>query len=294
MSRLVLFGPGYTGERIAAAAEARGWRVARIGRAEFADAAPAVGTATHIVSTVPPDEGGDPVLARYRPALARTSAWLGYLSSTGVYGDTGGAWVDESAPTGTGRRSARAAADRDWLSLGAHVFRLPGIYGPGRSPLDRIARGEAYRVPLAGQVFSRVHVDDIVAAVIAGFGGPPGAYNIADDLPAPQDEVTAYAARLSGAELPPAVPLDSLSAPARVFYSENRRVANGRAKRLLGWRPLYPTYRDGLRALLSPPPCGEGKGGSRLASASRKDSSWAASASPISRPHPNPPHKGEG
>lgn len=249
MSRLVLFGPGYTGARLAAVLEARGWDVARIGRAGFGEAGHALAAATHIVSSVPPDESGDPVLARYRPALARTSAWIGYLSSTGVYGDTGGAWADESAPIGLGRRSARAAADREWLSLGAHVFRLPGIYGPGRSPLDRIARGEAYRVALPGQVFSRVHVDDIVAAVIAGFEGPQGAYNIADDLPAPQDEVTAYAAALLGAEAPPLVPLDSLPAPARAFYSENRRVANGRAKRLLGWRPIYPTYREGLRAL---------------------------------------------
>jgi nucleoside-diphosphate-sugar epimerase len=249
LSRLVLFGPGYTGSRVADAVEGRGWHVARIGRDHFAEAGPAIAAATHIVSTVPPDDSGDPVLAHYRPALARTSAWIGYLSSTGVYGDTGGAWVDESAATGAGRRSARAAADRDWLSLGAHVFRLPGIYGPGRSPLDRIARGQAYRVALPGQVFSRVHVEDIVSAVIAGFEGPQGAYNIADDLPAPQDEVMAYAACLLGTEVPPVMRPESLPAPARAFYSENRRVANGRAKRLLGWRPTYPTYREGLRAL---------------------------------------------
>jgi nucleoside-diphosphate-sugar epimerase len=249
LSRLILFGPGYVGARLAAAAEARGWTVVRVTRAEIDGAGRDLATATHIVSTVPPDEEGDPVLSRYRATLASAPRWIGYLSSTGVYGDTAGAWVDESAPVGLGRRTARAAADRDWLSLGAHVFRLPGIYGPGRSPLDRIAGGTAYRIALPGQVFSRIHVDDIVAAVIAGFGGPPGAYNIADDHPAPQDEVTAYAARLLGAPLPPVLSLDRLPPAARAFYSENRRIANGRAKRLLGWRPLFPSYREGLRAL---------------------------------------------
>jgi len=249
LSRLILFGPGYVGGRLAAASERRGWAVVRVGRADFDAAGRELATATHVLSTVPPDEDGDPVLRRYRPTLSGAPRWIGYLSSTGVYGDARGAWVDESAPVGLGRRAARAAADRDWLSLGAHVFRLPGIYGPGRSPLDRIASGAAYRVALPGQVFSRIHVDDIVSAVIAGFNAPPGAYNTADDEPAPQDEVTAYAARLLGAPLPPVVPLTSLPPAARAFYSENRRIANGRAKRLLGWRPLYPSYREGLRAL---------------------------------------------
>jgi nucleoside-diphosphate-sugar epimerase len=246
LSRLVLFGPGYTGEWLARAVEARGWTVARIDRAGMDQAGRVLAAATHLLSTIPPDDAADPVLRRYRAGLP---PWIGYLSSTGVYADTGGAWVDESAAVGLGRRTARAAADRDWLSLGAHVFRLPGIYGPGRSPLERVAAGTAYRVHLPGQVFSRIHVDDIVSAVIAAFDAPPGAYNIADDQPAPQDEVMAYAARLLGAPLPPVVPLDSLPPAARAFYAENRRVANGRAKRLLGWRPLYSSYRDGLRAL---------------------------------------------
>ena len=251
MNRLVLFGPGYTGTRLADALERRGWTVARVGREKIGTVPifEEIARATHIVSTVPPDEDGDPVLRRYRSALSRAPRWIGYLSSTGVYGDTAGAWVDESAPVGLGRRTARAAADRDWLSLGAHVFRLPGIYGPGRSPLDRIASGAAYRVDLPGQLFSRIHVEDIVAAVMAGFDAPPGAYNIADDCPASQDEVTAYAARLLGAPLPAVLPLEGLPPAARGFYSENRRIANGRAKRLLGWRPLYPSYREGLRAL---------------------------------------------
>lgn len=249
MSRLLVFGPGYTASRIADAAEQRGWTVTKVGRVGLDGAGRAIATATHILSSVPPDGEDDPVLVRHRAALERAPGWIGYLSSTGVYGDTGGAWVDESAPVGGGRRSARAVADGDWLALGARVFRLPGIYGPGRSPLDRIASRAAYRIDQPGQVFSRIHVDDIVSAVIAGFGAAPGAYNIADDLPAPQDEVTAYAARLIGVALPPIVALDTLSPAARAFYSENRRIANGKARRVLGWRPAFATYREGLRAL---------------------------------------------
>jgi nucleoside-diphosphate-sugar epimerase len=166
-----------------------------------------------------------------------------------VYGDAGGAWVDETAPAGRGRRIARAAADADWLALGARVFRLPGIYGPGRSPLDRVREGRAHRTGMADQVFSRVHVDDIVAGLTAGFDGPTGAYNLADDEPASQDAVIAYAAGLLGMAPPPVVALDSLSPAARAFYAENRRVANGKARRVLGWRPRYPDYRLGLRAL---------------------------------------------
>lgn len=147
------------------------------------------------------------------------------------------------------RRSARAQADAAWLARGARVFRLPGIYGPGRSPLERVHDGRAHRVGLADQVFSRVHVDDIVAGVIAARGAPAGAYNLADDRPCAQDDVVAYAAALLGLPPPPLVSLDSLSPIARGFYAENRRVANGKAKRLLGWAPRYPDYRFGLRAL---------------------------------------------
>jgi len=209
----------------------------------------AIVRADHILCSVPPDGPADPVLATYGPELAESQAWLGYLSSTGVYGDAGGAWVDEGAPTGRGRRSARMAADATWLAMGARVFRLPGIYGPGRSALDRVAEGRAHRIDLPGQVFSRVHVDDIVSGVIAGFAAPSGPYNLADDLPTSQNVVMEFAARLIGREAPPFVPLETLSPAARAFYAENRRVANGKAKRLLGWRPLYPDYRAGLRAV---------------------------------------------
>ena len=253
MSRLLIFGLGYTAARIAGALP--GWHVTgttRNGRGgtlrfDDADAVRAeVAAATHVLSSVPPDGEDDPVLAIYGDALGR--GWLGYLSSTGVYGDAGGAWVDESAPTGTGRRSARSRADAAWLALGARVFRLPGIYGPGRSPLDRVREGRATRVD-APNVFSRVHVDDIVAGVIAGFAAPAGAYNLVDDRPCPQNEVIEYAARLLGVTPPPLVAVESLSAMSQGFYAENRRVANAKAKRVLGWTPAYPDYRLVLRAL---------------------------------------------
>ncbi|MDQ0248235.1 nucleoside-diphosphate-sugar epimerase [Sphingomonas kyeonggiensis] len=247
--RLLILGPGYTATRLIARLAGQA-DIATVTRETFADRAVDIARATHILSTVPPGED-DPVLAAYGSEIAASGAWIGYLSSTGVYGDVAGAWVDESAPTGTGRRTARAQADAAWLGLGARVFRLPGIYGPGRSPLDRIRAGAAARVDVPGQVFSRVHVDDIVSGVIAGFDGPPGAYNLADDLPAPQSDVIAYGCALLGLPVPPLVPLDqaNLSPQARAFYAENRRVANGKAKRLLGWRPRYADYRLGLRAL---------------------------------------------
>lgn len=258
MPSLLIFGLGYTATRLADRVRSMGWdvtgtsrdgRAATIGFADRDRVQAALARATHIVSSVPPGEGGDPVLSAYADTLASSGAWLGYLSSTGVYGDAGGAWVDETSPVGTGRRSARSDADTAWLGIGARVFRLPGIYGPGRSALDRVASGQAHRVDIAGQVFSRVHVDDIIAGVIAGFDGPPGAYNLADDRPCSQNDVIDFAARLLGRDPPPFVPLDSLSAMARGFYAENRRVANGKAKRMLGWQPAFRDYRVGLRAL---------------------------------------------
>ena len=252
--RLFVFGLGYAASAVAA--RLPGARIVGTGSAggiAFDDSERVrfeVAQATHILSSVPPGED-DPVLAIYGDALAATGARIGYLSSTGVYGDTGGAWVDECAPTGTGRRGERARADAAWLALGARVFRLPGIYGPGRSPLDRIRSGEARRIDVPGQVFSRVHVADIASGVIAGFAAPPGAYNLADDEPAPQSDVIAFGCRLLGLPVPPLVPIEetNLSPAARAFYSENRRVANGKAKRVLGWRPVFTDYRLGLRAL---------------------------------------------
>jgi nucleoside-diphosphate-sugar epimerase len=253
--RMLVLGQGYTGSAVAAALSARGWAVegttrdGRGGTLAFAPAAvaAAMGRATHVLSSIPPEGDGDPVLPRFAPALA--GRWLGYLSSTGVYGDAGGAWVDESARIGGGRRSARSAADAAGLAAGARVFRLPGIYGPGRSALERVRAGRAHRTGMTDQVFSRVHVDDIVSGVLAGLDAPPGAYNLADDRPSGQDEVVAFAAALLGLAPPPLVALADLSPAARAFYAENRRVATGKARRLLGWRPRFPDYRAGLRAV---------------------------------------------
>jgi nucleoside-diphosphate-sugar epimerase len=253
MSRLLIFGLGYAARAVAA--HLPEWRVigttrdGRNGSLRFddADAVRAeLAAATHVLSSIPPADERDPVLDAYGDLLG--SQWLGYLSSTGVYGDAGGAWVDESAAV-TGRRAGRNAADLAWLAKDARVFRLPGIYGPGRSPLDRVAEGKAHRVDVAGQVFSRVHVDDIARGVIVGFDGPAGAYNLADDLPTSQNEVVEHAAAMLGLPAPPFVALETLSPMARAFYAENRRVATGKAKRLLNWTPLYPTYRLGLRAV---------------------------------------------
>ena len=260
--KLFIFGMGYTSQVIAARLRAAGWEVSGTGREgtlRFDDRAAvlaALAEASHVLSSVPPArEGGDPVLDHYGEALAAAPApWIGYLSSTGVYGDTGGAWVDETAEVGTGRRSARTAADLAWQErFGARVrvFRLPGIYGPGRSALDRVRDGAAKRIALENQVFSRVHVEDIAGGVIAGMDGPGGVYNLGDDEPSSQNTVIEEAARLLGVAPPPLQTLDeaALSPMALAFYAENRRVANGKAKRVLGWQLRYPTYREGLRAL---------------------------------------------
>lgn len=258
MSRFFIFGLGYSAGFIARRLAAQGWEVVSTGREgtlAFDDEGTvrlALADASHVLSSVPPGgEGLDPVLDRYGEALR--GKWLGYLSSTGVYGDTGGAWVDESAPTGAGRRSARTEADAEWLKLGARVFRLPGIYGPGRSALERVSEGKAHRIALPGQVFSRIHVEDIASGVLAGLTAPEGAYNLADDLPCSQNAVIEEASRLLGLAPPPLQTLDGaqLSPMARAFYAENRRVANGKAKRVLGWAPAYPTYREGLQACLA-------------------------------------------
>jgi nucleoside-diphosphate-sugar epimerase len=262
---LLVLGLGYSASRIAEAARAAGFAVTAVRSRPGPDvltlddpALPAaIASATHILSSVPPaPDGSDPVLSAYGAAIAAASArWVGYLSSTGVYGDTGGAWVDESAAR-NGRRDGRLAADAAWevLHPQARVFRLPGIYGPGRSALDRLRAGPVARIDKPGHVFSRIHADDIAGAVLASMaGGPPGLYNVADDLPAPGEAVTAAAARLLGMEPSPLVPLDAaaLSPMGRAFYGECRRVANGRMKRLLGYRLLYPDYHAGLLACLA-------------------------------------------
>ena len=262
MPHLLIFGLGYTASLLSRRLAAQGWTVESTGRSgtmAFEDAQAvrsAIARASHILSSVPPQDEQDPVLGIYGDALSGCRApWIGYLSSTGVYGDTGGAWVDETAPIGMGRRNARAAADAAWQALErpTHIFRLPGIYGPGRSALDRIREGRARRIDDAAQVFSRIHVEDIISGVIAGMAGPAGVYNLADDLPCPQNDVIAYGCELLGCPPPPMQTLDEagLSPMARAFYAENRRVANLKAKRLLGWQPRYASYRAGLAACLA-------------------------------------------
>lgn len=223
---------------------------------------------THVLSSIPPDDDGDPAFAAHADDLARCAArlrWIGYLSTTGVYGDHGGGWVDETTPVApaSDRARRRVVAERQWQALGArigvptHVFRLPGIYGPGRSALDQVRAGTARRIQRAGQVFSRIHVADIAATVLASMErrGGGAIYNVADDEPAPQADVVAFACDLLGVMPPPLIDYAaieaSLSPMARSFHAENRRVRNGRIKDDLGVALAYPTYREGLRAILA-------------------------------------------
>jgi nucleoside-diphosphate-sugar epimerase len=223
-----------------------------------------------LIST-PPGETGDPVLAKLGDAIARGRArCVVYLSTIGVYGDSGGAWVgEESVPRpGSPRSVARLSAEEAWRRLGAQqgksvaVLRLAGIYGPGRNALVTLANGTARRIVKPGQVFNRVHVSDIAQAIEACFAqDAAGVFNLADDEPAPPQDVIAFAAELMGKAPPPEIPFDAaragMSAMAQSFYAENRRVRNDKLKQTLGVRLAYPTYRDGLRALFA---AGEGGG----------------------------------
>jgi hypothetical protein len=209
--------------------------------------------------SVPPGDMGCGVFRSFA-SKAKQACWIGYLSTTGVYGDLGGGWAFEETARNPQSREAinRARAEDEWLSVGAHVFRLPGIYGPGRSQLERVREPGARRIVKEGQVFSRAHRDDIAAALDASILQPsPGAiYNICDDEPAPADEVLVYAAQLLGIDPPPAVKFEdaNLSAAAQRFYAECKRVSNAKAKSALGWLPEYPTYREGLAACLAARP----------------------------------------
>ncbi|MBV8494814.1 MAG: SDR family oxidoreductase [Alphaproteobacteria bacterium] len=221
--------------------------------------------ATHILVSVPPDEGGDPVLDRHRDDIAAVSnlAWLGYLSTTGVYGNRDGGWVDETSelrPSG-GRGRCRVAAEAAWLALcrdrqvPVHIFRLAGIYGPGRSPFDALRAGTARRIDKPGQLFSRIHVDDLADVLLASINRPrSGAiYNVCDDETASSAEVVAHAAALLGMPTPPLMPFDSadLSPMARSFYADNKRVSNALIKKELRVQLRYPNYRAGLAAILA-------------------------------------------
>jgi nucleoside-diphosphate-sugar epimerase len=225
----------------------------------------ALRVATHLLVSVPPDDAGDPVLDMHADDIAALPglAWLGYLSTTGVYGDRGGGWVEENSallPTGErGRR--RVMAERGWLDLWrrrgvpVHIFRLAAIYGPGRSPFAALRAGNAKRIDKPGQVFSRIHVEDLAHVLRASMDRPrPGAiYNVCDNDPAPPQAVTAYAAKLLGIAAPPLVAIEEagLSAMARGFYDDNKRVGNALIKSELGVALRYPDYRAGLAAILA-------------------------------------------
>ncbi|MCW3781358.1 SDR family oxidoreductase [Defluviimonas salinarum] len=229
------------------------------------DLKPALARATHVLVSIAPDEAGDPVLAAHADAIAAAAPhlqWVGYLSTTGVYGDHQGGWVDETTPlTPTTKRGRiRVLAESQWQALAErsglplHIFRLAGIYGPGRGPFEKVRNGTARRIIRENQYFSRIHVEDIAAVLAASIARPdPGAvYNLADDDPAPPEDVLAEAARLLGLPLPPEVPFDEaeMTPLARSFYAESKRVRNDRIKRDLGVALAYPDYRAGLRALL--------------------------------------------
>jgi nucleoside-diphosphate-sugar epimerase len=285
---LFCFGFGYTARVLACRLGAEGWLIRGTCRAaESVTALQAAGfsaelfdrdhplprnaldAVTHLLVSVPPGAAGDPVLAVHGKDIAEVGslAWLGYLSTTGVYGDRGGGWVDETAalsPSGErGRR--RVAAEAGWLDLWrrcgvpVHIFRLAGIYGPGRSPFDALRASTAKRIDKPGQVFSRIHVDDLARVLAASTARPrPGAvYNVCDDDPAAPEAVVACAAALLGVPPPPLAPLEAagLSPMARSFYDDNKRVSNRLIKSELGVALRYPSYRAGLAAILADEAC---------------------------------------
>ncbi len=278
-THLIVLGMGYTGTAIAAGAAGLGWRVTATSRApsrlapppgvsliDFGDVASGLPSATHIVQTAAPDEQGDPALARYSAEIAAAPAlcWAGYLSTTGVYGDRDGGWVDEDTPAAptVARAQRRVAAERAWVAAlpgcAVDIFRVAGIYGPGRSAFDDLRNGQARRVLKPGHLFGRIHRDDIAAAVLAAMQQHrplgPRILNLADDEPAASADVTAEAARLLGMTPPPLVPfaeaVAGMSPMGRSFWSENRRVRSEKTQQRLGLRWRYPTYREGLRAIL--------------------------------------------
>jgi nucleoside-diphosphate-sugar epimerase len=289
MSRLFCFGLGFSATALAARLAGEGWRVSatattqagaeRIaalgyepfvfdGTAREAEIARALGDATHVVVSVPPGAAGDPVLMQFGEDLAASASvsWIGYLSTIGVYGDCQGAWVDETCALkpGSERSVRRAKAEAEWLALGARtgkrviVFRLAGIYGPGRSAIDNLRDGTARRIVKPGQVFNRIHRDDIAGVVMAAIKGTPrhSIYNVCDDEPGPPQDVVTFAAELLGLPVPRDVPFEqaTLSPMGLSFYAENKRASNARAKGDLGWKLEYPSYREGLVGIAKEPP----------------------------------------
>ncbi|MEO1239103.1 MAG: SDR family oxidoreductase [Pseudomonadota bacterium] len=279
---LLSFGHGYSAQALTRLLQPRGWQITGTTRSQEkaerlrADgvtpvlwpgesALPALAKATHIVSSVAPKDGEDPVLAAFGDAIEAATPnleWVGYLSTIGVYGDHKGAWVDESTPLtpSTQRGVDRVAAEAAWTDMAErsglplHIFRIAGIYGPGRGPFAKVRAGTARRIIKQGQVFSRIHVEDIAQVLLASISRPdPGAiYNLCDDEPAPPQDVIAHAAELLGMPIPPAVAFEEadMSPMARSFYAESKRVRNDRIKDELGVTLKYPDYRVGLQALL--------------------------------------------
>jgi nucleoside-diphosphate-sugar epimerase len=239
--------------------------VAYAGDQASSDVKRALNDTSHILVSIPPDLEGDAVLRHYRHDLAELPqlAWIGYLSSVGVYGDCQGAWVDETSPTrpNSERSLRRLEAERAWLAFGqeagrrVEIFRLAGIYGPQRSVLDNLRGGTARRIIKSGQIFNRIHVDDIARTLAAAIDTDTGhrIYNVSDDEPAPPQDVVAYAAELLGMTAPPEVPFEQaeMTGMAASFWSESRRVRNDRIRQDLAVQLLYPSYREGLRSLLT-------------------------------------------
>lgn len=277
---LLSFGHGYSARALARRLLPQGWTIhgttRNPDRIETLDAegiipvlwpdgdlSEALETATHVLISAGPGPDGDPVLNRYREEITRRATqieWVGYLSTTGTYGDHQGGWVTEDTPLtpSTERGRMRVEAEAAWQSipdLPLHIFRLAGIYGPGRGPFSKVRNGTARRIIKEGQVFSRIHVDDIAQVLAASIARPdPGAaYNVCDDDPAPPQDVIAYAAELLGVPVPPAVPYEKadMNPMARSFYAESKRVDNSRIKEELGVTLLYPDYKAGLAALLA-------------------------------------------
>lgn len=270
---LLCLGYGYTARSLAPQLLGRGWRV--IGTAREPVEVPGMEMitwpgkeisltgVTHVLSSIGPDAMGDPVLAALRDEIAAVAtdlAWFGYLSTTAVYGDRDGDWVDEATPVAptSERGNWRVLAEQQWQQipdLPLHIFRLAGIYGAGRGPFAKLMAGKARRIVKPGQVFSRIHVEDIAQALLASMQRPnPGAiYNLCDDDPAPPQDVLGYAAELLGLPIPAEVPFDEagMTPMARSFYGENKRVHNNRIKADLGVELFYPSYREGLRAVLA-------------------------------------------
>lgn len=225
----------------------------------------ALASATHVLISTPTEANGDPVLLALEDALrtAPDLQWIGYLSTVGVYGDFGGTWIDETAPTkpASERGKRRLEAEQAWTSLArdrgaaVQIFRLGGIYGPGQNAIESIQDGTARRIIKPDQVFNRIHVDDIAGAIVAGIEHPGmgPAINVVDDLPAPPQDVVAHAAALLGVEPPPAIPFEqaNLSAMGRSFYGENKRVSNRRLREGIGYSLRFPTYREGLSSFLT-------------------------------------------